>query len=187
MTVPAITFATGTKVAAQSVGAVGKYVTGSVFALVVIGHIATLAPVSIVTMALTIQTSAVFTITACRITTIIWNEKEKIVLKSAFQFSFIDLKPKKKTKYNRVECTTIFGKRKTLLARRFRFRSPTPTLFFSFVHGFKIWFENNASLKSILFSRKRVEKLSGSLDIIEYNSVVTVAFFVTYYPEGNKG
>ena len=96
MTVPAITFATGTKVAAQSVGAVGKYVAGSVFALVVIGHIATLAPVSIVTMALTIQTSAVFTITACRITTIIWNEKEKIVLKSAFQFSFIDLKPKKR-------------------------------------------------------------------------------------------
>ena len=96
MTVPAITFATGTKVAAQSVCAVGKYVTRPVFALVVIGHIATLAPVSIVTMALTIQTSAVFTITACRITTIIWNEKEKIVLKSAFQFSFIDLKPKKK-------------------------------------------------------------------------------------------
>ena len=71
VSIPSVTFTTGTKVTTEGIGAIGKDVTWPIFALIVIGHIATLTPVTIVTMTLTIQTRAVFTITACRITTII--------------------------------------------------------------------------------------------------------------------
>lgn len=72
MAITRIAFTAWAKVRAQCISAIGKDITRPIFALVVVGHVATFSPISIVTVALTIQTRAVSTFTASRITTIIW-------------------------------------------------------------------------------------------------------------------
>ena len=71
VTIARVAFATRTKVTAKGIGAIGKDIAWPVFAFVVVGHITPFTPIAIVTVALTVQTGAVFTFTACRITTII--------------------------------------------------------------------------------------------------------------------
>ena len=59
-----VSLATGAEVAAQGVGAVGEDVARPVLALVVVGHVTTLAAVAIVTVALAVQAGAVLALPA---------------------------------------------------------------------------------------------------------------------------
>jgi hypothetical protein len=59
-----VALSAGAEVAAEGVGAVGEDVAGSVLALVVVRHVATLASVAIVTVALAVQAGAVLALTS---------------------------------------------------------------------------------------------------------------------------
>ena len=81
--IPCVALSTRAKVAAQGVCAIGENVARPIFALVVIGHVATFASIAIVTMALAVQTGAVFAFTTCRVTTIFCKiTKRKISIKN---------------------------------------------------------------------------------------------------------
>ena len=71
MSVSGVALPARAEVAAQCVGAVSKDIAGSVLALVLIGHVATLATVAVVTVALTVQTGTVFTFAACCVATVV--------------------------------------------------------------------------------------------------------------------
>jgi len=69
--VTAVAFSTGAEVAAQGVGAVGEHVAGAVLALVVVRHVAALAAVAVIAVALAVQAGAVLTLPACRVPTVV--------------------------------------------------------------------------------------------------------------------
>ena len=55
----------------QGVGAVGEHVAGPVLALVVVRHVAALAAVAVIAVALAVQAGAVLTLPACRVPAVV--------------------------------------------------------------------------------------------------------------------
>ena len=71
-----VSLATGAEVAAQGVGAVGEDVARPVLALVVVGHVAALAAVAIVTVALAVQAGAVLALPAGSVPAVACRKKD---------------------------------------------------------------------------------------------------------------
>ena len=76
MAVPEVALPARAEVAAQGVGAVREDVARPIFTLVVVGHVATLAAVAIVTVALAVQAGAVLALPAGSVPAVACRKKD---------------------------------------------------------------------------------------------------------------
>ena len=74
--VAGVALSAGTEVAAEGVRAVREDVAGPVLALVVVGHVATLAAVAVVAVALAVQAGAVLALPSGGVPAVVCGDKE---------------------------------------------------------------------------------------------------------------